>query len=138
VNDSEGDRARALTGRLLQIQNGMNPDQASRIAKRIVGDPQIWAVARQWEQTGAWPDEPQIEGWTPSQLGRLYRPSFVLTALLWLKQDPEGAKCALRHAFADAATSSYQPRVTTDPLRSGFFTSDPVQQPPPQGGEEVG
>jgi hypothetical protein len=72
-------------------------------------------------ETGEWPSEPLVVGWTAADLGRLYRPSLVLTSLLWLKRDPEAAKASLKHAFADPEVP-YTPDLTTDPVAAGFFS----------------
>jgi hypothetical protein len=109
-----------LTDRLLRAQRRMKPEQASDIAMRAGSDDQVLEVAATWMESGAWPSEPELEGWTPADLARLYRPSFVLTALLWLRRDPEAARKALKHSFADPEVD-YRPQVTDDPIAAGFF-----------------
>jgi hypothetical protein len=116
----------------LQAQPDIREPEAERIAERVGSDEQILDIASRWMETGAWPSEPALEGWTPADLGRLgYRPSFVLTALLWLKQDPAQALESLKHAFIDH--EAYRPNVTNDPVAAGFFSHRPI--PPPSAGE---
>lgn len=109
-----------LADALVRAQRDIEPAQARDIAARAASDDEVLATARQWIATGAWPAEPELEGWTPADIARLHRPSFVLTALLWLKQDPQAAKRALRHSTADPEVP-YAPNVTTDPIAAGFF-----------------
>jgi hypothetical protein len=109
-----------LSTQFLETQRGIEAQEAERIAGRIGSDDQVLEIAIQWMESGSWPDEPDLEGWTPADLGRLYRPSFVLTSLLWLKEDPEQARQSLKHAFADPEMP-YQSNVTSDPVAAGFF-----------------
>jgi hypothetical protein len=111
---------RRLSTRLLEVQHAIQPEQAADIARRVGEDDQVLDVAEGWMASGTWASEPVLEGWTPSDLARLYRPSFVLTALLWLKRDPERAKESLKHGFVDPEVD-YRPRVTDDPIAAGFF-----------------
>lgn len=110
-----------LVDALVGAQRTLAPAQAHDIAARVAADEEILGVARGWMETGEWPAEPELEGWTPAGLARLHRPSFVLTALLWLKQDPDEARRALRHTTADPEVP-YTPDVTTDPIAAGFFS----------------
>jgi hypothetical protein len=110
-----------LRDALVRAQGTIDRGRAAEIAARIASDEEVMAVARSWVSSGEWPSQPELEGWTPADLARLHRPSFVLTALLWLREDPEQARKALRHTVADPEVP-YTPDVTTDPVAAGFFT----------------
>lgn len=121
TQEGQQEMVRRLADRFVETQRRIERPQAEGIAQKVVGDDQILAVARQWLETGTWPAEPEVEGWNPADLARLYRPTRVLTALLWLKEDPEAAKDALKHAHPDGE-SSYTPTLTSDPVAAGFFS----------------
>ena len=105
---------------LMRAQPSLDAAQARDIAARVAADEGVRDVARRWMASGEWPAEPVVGGWTPAELARLHRPTFVLTALLWLARDPEEAAPALRHSTADPEVA-YSPALTTDPIAAGFF-----------------
>lgn len=110
-----------LSAHLMRLQPAIDEVEARRVAQEVASDDEVLEVASRWMETGEWPAEPLFVGWTAADLGRLYRPSLVLTSLLWLKRDPEAAKASLKHAFADPEVP-YTPDLTTDPVAAGFFS----------------
>ena len=110
-----------LSARLLEKQRFIDASEAERIAEEVVADSDVLQLASRWMETGTWPSEPLVEGWSAADLGRLYRPSLVLTSLLWLRREPEPAKASLKHAFVDP-DAPYKPDLTTDPVAAGFFS----------------
>lgn len=121
TQEGQQEMMKRLADRFVEAQRRIDRAQAEGIAQKVVADEQILAVATQWLETGTWPAEPELDGWNPADLAKLYRPTRVLTAMLWLKEDPEAAKEALKHAHPDGEVS-YTPTLTTDPVAAGFFS----------------
>jgi hypothetical protein len=82
----------------LEREQGLPRARAAALAADIgAADDDIRAAAEQWLDTGEMPAEPVIEGYSPRALAEFLPPSDSLTALIALRDDPEGTLTMLQH-----------------------------------------
>jgi hypothetical protein len=98
------DRDSQTIGRLAaafeQAQRFGRGETSIDVARKIAtASDLIWNAAVHWLDRGEMPDEPNLDGYTPSSLARDKGlvPSAVFTALMALEQDPSAALITLKH-----------------------------------------
>ena len=101
--DHRDEQTLRLARRFVEEQ-GIPEEDAVEVARKIGGsDNDIWSAALRWLENGTLSDEPEVEGQTPRSLTARFNPSVAFTALMALREDPEGARSALRHMPRDRA-----------------------------------
>lgn len=97
MHERAADELEALAAGL-RLQQGMAEERAAAMASKIAAaDDDIWQAALSWSRSGELPEAPEVEGYSPRELGERLTPSAALTALMALRRDPQRAGSALRH-----------------------------------------
>jgi hypothetical protein len=83
-----------------------------------------------WATTGTWPPEPAVKTWTPPRIAGFLPPSSVLSALVIMQSDPDGAVTTLGEMYL----RDHPPgKRSDDPFREGWLP-DPANERPDSDG----
>ena len=115
-----------LRDKIREAEPALDPARLEEILTSVRSHRPVLEAGLYWARTGAWPPEPAVRTWTPPRIASFLPPSSVLSALVIMQSDPDGAMRTLGEMYL---RDNPPERVSDDPFREGWL-SDPARERP--------
>lgn len=115
-----------LREKIREAEPDLDPKELEETLAEVRAHAAVLEAGLHWATTGSWPPEPAVRTWTPPRIASFLPPSSVLSALVIMQSDPEGAIRTLGEMYL----RDHPPeRVSDDPFREGWLSDPPRERP---------
>lgn len=119
-----------LREKIREAEPDLERARLEEILASVRSHPPVLEAGLHWATTGAWPSEPAVRTWTPPRIASFLPASSVLSALVIMQSDPQGAIRTLGEMYL----RDHPPgKVSSDPFREGWLP-DPANERPDSDG----